>query len=147
MLISETKLLSWNYVRYGSFWLKSIYLRLFLLFSPVVKASEFWKLSHLIPLSSSFCSVGWVVKWCPVSRITTPFARKRPFHWISIKIRLMRAAKETSKFQNWSLITNSRRRYIAELLPIWRKTLSNQSSRFCMWKSKYHSTFVTFWQQ
>ena len=80
-----------------------------------------------IPLSSSFCSVGWDVKWCPVSRITTPFARRRPFHWISIKSRLMRAAKETSKFQNWSLITNSRRRYIAEQLPIRRKTLSNQS--------------------
>ena len=30
-------------------------------------------------------SVGWDVKWCPVSRITTPLAHKRPFHWISMK--------------------------------------------------------------
>ena len=28
----------------------------------------------------NFMSVGWDVKWCPVSRITTPLARKRPFH-------------------------------------------------------------------
>ena len=27
-------------------------------------------------------SVGWDVKWCPVSRITTPLARERPFHWV-----------------------------------------------------------------
>ena len=72
-------------------------------------------------------SVGWDVKWCPVSRITTPLARKRPFRWISLKSRLVRAARETSKLQNRSYITNSRRRYMAEILPIWRKTLSNQS--------------------
>ena len=30
-----------------------------------------------------FMSVGWDVKWCPVSRITTPLARKRQFLWIS----------------------------------------------------------------
>ena len=45
-------------------------------------------------------SIGWDVKWWPVSRITTPLARKRSFHWISMKSRLVRAAKETSKFQN-----------------------------------------------
>ena len=26
-------------------------------------------------------SVGWDVKWCPVSRKTTPLARQRPFRW------------------------------------------------------------------
>ena len=46
-----------------------------------------------------FMSVGWDVKWCPVSRIT-PLARKRPFHWISMKSKLVRATRETSKFQN-----------------------------------------------
>ena len=30
-------------------------------------------------------SVEWDVKWCSVSRITIPLARKRPFHWISMK--------------------------------------------------------------
>ena len=72
----------------------------------------------------SIVSVGWDVKWCPVSRITTPLARKRPFHWISMKSRLVR---EISKFHNWLLLTFSRRRYIAEILPISRNTLSNQS--------------------
>ena len=37
--------------------------------------------------------------------------------------RLVKAARETSKFQNWSLLTNSRRRYMAEILLIRRKTL------------------------
>ena len=68
----------------------------------------------------------WDVKWCPVSNITTPLARKRPFHWIT-KSLLVRAARETSKFQNSSHLTNSRRRYITAILPIRRKTLSNQS--------------------
>ena len=27
-------------------------------------------------------SVRWDGKWCPMSRITTPLPRKRPFHWI-----------------------------------------------------------------
>ena len=31
-------------------------------------------------------SVGWNVKWCPVSRITTLLARKRPFHWIRWRV-------------------------------------------------------------
>ena len=56
-----------------------------------------------------------------------PLARKRPFRWISMKSRLLRAARETSKFKNCSHLTNSRRRYMDEILPIWRKTLSNQS--------------------
>ena len=33
----------------------------------------------------------------------------------------------TSKFQNWWVLTNFRRSYMAEILPIRRKTLSNQS--------------------
>ena len=44
--------------------------------------------------------VKWDVKWCPVSKMTTPYARKEPFHLISKKSRLMRDARESSKFQN-----------------------------------------------
>ena len=44
-------------------------------------------------------TVGWDVKWCPVSRITTPFTHKRTFHWISMKCRLARAARENSNFK------------------------------------------------
>ena len=72
-------------------------------------------------------SVGLDVKWCPVSMITTPCARKRPFHWISLKSRLVRAARETLEVHKRSLFINSRRRYMAEILPICRKTLYNQS--------------------
>ena len=50
-------------------------------------------------------------------------ARKR----ILMKSRLVRAVRETLKFQNWSFLTNSRRRYMAKILPIRRKKLSNQS--------------------
>ena len=50
-----------------------------------------------VALSKMFMSVGWDVKWCPVSKIT-PSALKRPFHWISMKCKLVRAARETSKF-------------------------------------------------
>ena len=71
-------------------------------------------------------SVEWDVKQCPVSRTTT-LLTQRPFHWISMMIRLMRAAKGTSKFQKSSHLSNSRRRYMTEILPIRRKTLSNQS--------------------
>ena len=42
---------------------------------------------------------------CPVSRITTHMARERSFHLISMKSRLARAARETSKFHNRLLIT------------------------------------------
>ena len=45
-------------------------------------------------------SVGWDVKLCTVSRITNSLPRKKPFHWISRKSRLLRAVNETSKFQN-----------------------------------------------
>ena len=80
-------------------------------------------------------SVGWDVKWCPVSRITTSLVRKRPFHWISMKSRLVRAAMETSKFQNWSHFTNSRRRYMAEILPIRRNSIQSIiSEHFKFWK-------------
>ena len=30
--------------------------------------------------------IRWDVKWCPVSGITTPLARKRPFYWISMRV-------------------------------------------------------------
>ena len=65
----------------------------------------------------------------PHVRITTPFACKRPFHWISMKSRLARVARETSKFQNWTHLTTNCRCYMAEVLQIRRKTLSNQSIR------------------
>ena len=71
-------------------------------------------------------SVWWDVKWCPVSRIATPLARKRAFHSILTKSRLVRAARKTSKFQNWSLLTNGRRRNMAHILPIWR-TINRKS--------------------
>ena len=45
-----------------------------------------------------FMSVRWDVQWCPASKISTPLEHKRPFRWISIKRRLVRAAKETSRF-------------------------------------------------
>ena len=48
----------------------------------------------------------------------------------SRKSRLVRAARETSKFQDLSYFTNSRRRYMTEILPIRRETLSNQSIVF-----------------
>ena len=82
-------------------------------------------------LYCTFMSVGWDVKWCSGSRITTLLARKTPFHWISMKSRLVRAAREikfhNSKFHNWLLLTDSRRRYLAEILPMRCKNLSNQS--------------------
>ena len=37
-----------------------------------------------------------------VSRITTLLACKRPFHWIWMKSRLVRAVRESSNFQNLS---------------------------------------------
>ena len=78
---------------------------------------------NLLLFFTDFMSVWWDVKWCPISRITTPLARKRLFNWISMKSRLVRAVRETSNFQNWSLLTNSRRYYMAEILPIRHKTL------------------------
>ena len=72
-----------------------------------------YNIENEYPVSKTFTcmSVGWDVKWCPVSRITSPLARKRPFHWISMKSRLVRSARESSKFQNWSQFTNIRRRW------------------------------------
>ena len=64
-------------------------------------------------VAQSPMSVGWDVKWCPLSKITNPFACLRPFHLILMKCRLVRAARETSKFHNW-------------LLKIWCTTQSNQ---------------------
>ena len=56
----------------------------------------------ICPFKSFFETMS--VRWCPVSRITTPFARKFTFHWILMKTRLVRTARETSKFYNWSLL-------------------------------------------
>ena len=106
---------------------------IFVLFFIWNKTFRFWRSVtfggrwlRLILLTLSM-SVGWDVKWCPVSRITTPLARKRPFHWISMKSRFVRAARETLKLLKWSPFNNSRRRYMAEILPIRRKSLYNHS--------------------
>ena len=93
-------------------------------------------------------SVGRDVKWCPVSRITTPLARKRPFPLISMKSRLVRAASETSKFRNRLHLTNSRCRYMAEILPIRHETLSNQSINWIINISAYiYFNFVSVRRQ
>ena len=60
-------------------------------------------------------------------------------HWISIKSRLVRAARETSIFQNWSNFANSCHLYIAEILPIRLKTLSNQSILKKIFVKTYHT--------
>ena len=65
-----------------------------------------------------------------------PFLENRFFHPVLMKSRLVRAAKETSNFQNWLYSTHSRRRFMAEILPILRKTLSNQSINLeSFWRS------------
>ena len=91
----------------------------------ITKFTHFYTFTFLYR-SNILMSVGWDVKWCPVSRIITPLARKRPFRWISMKSRLVRAVRETSKCQNWSHFTSSRHRNMGKILPIRRKTLSNQ---------------------
>ena len=45
--------------------------------------------------------------WCLV-KDNTPLASKRPFLWISLKSRLVRAARETSKFHNLSLLPHEK---------------------------------------
>ena len=60
-------------------------------------------------------------------------------HWNSIKSRLVRAARETSIFQNWSNFANSGHLYIAEILPIRLKTLSNQSILKKIFVKTYHT--------
>ena len=51
--------------------------------------------------------------------------RKGPFLWISQKNMLVRAARDTSKFITYNLPI-SRRRYMAEILPI-RRNIQKQS--------------------
>ena len=100
-----------------------------IIFALNLYSNHIWVILHIYLLAYEPCTMSfeWDVKWCPVSRIITPLARKRQFHWISIKNRLVRAASETSKFQNLSHLTNSRRCYMAEMLPIRRKTPTIQS--------------------
>ena len=52
---------------------------------------------------------------------------KDEFHWISMKSRFVRAARETSKFHKLSRFINSCRCYMVKILQIRRKTLYNQS--------------------
>ena len=99
------------------------FLQTFLRFVPMIFAGLWFiqlylKRFFVFHFLNIFMSVEWDVKWCRVSRITTPLAHKRPFHWILMKSRLVRADRETSKFQNWSHLTNCRRSYITEILPI-----------------------------
>ena len=63
-------------------------------------------------------SVGWDVKCCLVSTIRTPWHAKDRF----IGYRWRKGSWKPSG-KHWSLLTNSRRRYIAEILPIRRKTV------------------------
>ena len=67
-----------------------------------------------------------------MSRITTPLARKRPFLWISMKSRLVRAARETSELHKWSPFIKSNPRYMVE---IRHKTPYNQSINHISWTS------------
>ena len=68
-------------------------------------------------------SVGWDVLMVPCVRDNNPLGTQK----ISSKNRLVRAARKHSKIQSWSFFTNHHRRYLAEIMPIRRKTLSNQS--------------------
>ena len=86
-------------------------------------------------------SVGLDVKRCPVSRITTPLGRKLPFHWIPMKNFAI------SKRITFNL---SRGRYMAEILPIWHKTLSNQwinQCRFCFKNGQMVKYRQKIWSQ
>ena len=57
--------------------------------------------------------------------------------------RLARAAMDTSNFQNGSQFTKSRRRYMAEIFPIRRKTPSNQSIESVNIYAMQHKTHVS----
>ena len=88
----------------------------------------------------------------PCVNDNNPLARKRPFHWISMKSRFVRAAKETLKFQNWTHLTNSRRRYMAKILPIRYTTISNQSYNIdfrrklhSMKSERFESLYLKHW--
>ena len=61
-----------------------------------------------------------------VSTMLTYLLHFQLFHWISMKSTIG-SWRPPGKLQNWLLLTNSRRRYMAEIMPIRRKTLSNQS--------------------
>ena len=74
----------------------------------------------------------------------TPLARKIPFLWISIKNKLLRAARETSKFQNLSHLSYSRCRNMAVILPIWRKILFDQSINILIISKSVHD-FLLCW--
>ena len=63
----------------------------------------------------------------PRVKDNNPLGPQKTFQWTFIKSRSVSAARDTSKFQNWSHLTNIRRRYMAEILPIRRKIQSNQS--------------------
>ena len=68
-----------------------------IIFALNLYSNHIWVILHMYLLAYEPCTMSfeWDVKWCPVSRIITPLARKKPFHWISIKNRLIRAASET----------------------------------------------------
>lgn len=65
-------------------------------------------------------SVGWDVKWCPVSSITAPFARRSLFLQILKKSKVVKATRETSTFHTISY-PDSSCRDMAGILPIRQK--------------------------
>ena len=81
-------------------------------------------------LCSTFMSVGWDVKWCRwqgIQPLCTQKSVSLDFDEATLLPQLMRDARETTRFQNWSHLTKSRRCYMAEILPIRCKTQCNQS--------------------
>ena len=98
-----------------------------------------------------YMSVGWDVKWCPVSRITTPWHAKDRFSGFR---RRVGSWGPPGKLKNF--ITNSHRRYMAGILPVRRKTqnnqsinLSNKNNPFLKWHAnmlitKTQCYFITF---
>ena len=67
--------------------------------------------------------------WKPISVQSRMFTWSiKPVEiWITMKSRLVRTARETSKLHIWSPFINSRRRFMTEVLLIRCKTLYNQS--------------------
>ena len=63
-------------------------------------------------------SVEWDVEWCPVSRKTTPLGTQKTVSLDFDEKEARMAASGNSKIKNRSHLTNSHRRYMAEILPI-----------------------------
>ena len=107
--------------------------------------NKIYRFSHFY-IFHIFMSVGWNVKWCPVSRITTPLARGRPFRWIS-----MNSWGPPGKLQNWSHETKLQIvtavpwlkycRYGVQLYPINQLTLKTIYRLFTIFQCISDGTF------